>query len=39
MKKVFDTLKKVALISGNKTEIEKEVILMKMLKDALGTEI
>jgi hypothetical protein len=35
----METLKKIALIAGNKTEIEKEIILMKMLSDGQGSEI
>jgi len=37
-KKVFETFKKIALISGNKTEVEKEGLLVKMLKDSIDTE-
>jgi hypothetical protein len=33
-KKVFETFKKIASISGNKTEIEKEGHLLKLLKDS-----
>jgi len=35
---VFDTCKKIAQLSGNKTEIEKEVMIMKLLNDCQGSE-